>query len=46
MKSYSAWTKGLQAIATEAAEYSKTSFEGGVAHVQKLSGVRSVEAAF
>lgn len=46
VKSYSAWTKGLQAIATEAAEYSKTSFEGGVAHVQKLSGVRSVEAAF
>lgn len=29
VKSYSAWTKGLQAIATEAAEYSKTSFEGG-----------------
>ncbi len=46
VKGYSAWTNGLQAIATEATEYSKTSFEQSIAHVQKISGVRSVEAAF
>ena len=46
VKSYSAWTKGLQAIATEAADYSKKSFEEGVAHVEKLSATKSVEAAF
>ncbi len=46
MKGHSASTKGLQAIATEATEYSKTSFEESIALVQKLSGVRSAEAAF
>ncbi|MBZ7921398.1 phasin family protein [Ensifer adhaerens] len=46
VKSYSAWTKGLQAIATEAADFSKKSFEDGVAHVEKLSSIKSVEAAF
>lgn len=46
VKSYSAWTKGLQAIATEAADFSKKSFEDSVAHVEKLTSVKSVEAAF
>jgi len=46
MKSYSAMTKAFQAIATEAADYSKKSFEETVAHVEKLSSVKSVEAAF
>ncbi|OJF89990.1 phasin family protein [Pararhizobium antarcticum] len=46
MKSYSAMTKAFQAIATEAADYSKKSFENSVAHFEKLSSVKSVEAAF
>lgn len=44
-KSYATMTKGFQAIAMEAAEYSKKSFEESVAHMQKLTGVRSIEAA-
>lgn len=46
VKSYSALTKGYQAIATEAADYSKKSFEDGIAHLEKLSGAKSLEAAF
>ena len=45
LKNYSAVTKGFQAIATEAADFSKKSFEDGVAHVEKLAGVKSIEAA-
>lgn len=45
LKNYAAVTKGFQAIATEAADFSKKSFEDSVAHVEKLAGVRSVEAA-
>jgi len=44
VKSYASVAKGMQAIATEAADYSKKSFEDGLAHFEKLSGVRSVEA--
>ncbi|WP_018239607.1 phasin family protein [Ensifer sp. BR816] len=46
VKSYSTLTKGFQAIATEAADYSKKSFEDGIAHIEKLSGAKSLEAAF
>jgi phasin family protein len=46
VKSYSTLTKGFQAIATEAADYSKKSFEEGIAHIEKLSGTKSLEAAF
>lgn len=45
-KSYSALSKGYQAIATETADYSKKSFEDGIAHIEKLSGAKSLEAAF
>jgi phasin family protein len=45
MKSYSTAAKGVQAIASETAEYSKKSFEASVAHVEKLMSVKSVEAA-
>lgn len=45
MKSYSSFAKGMQAIATETADYSKKSFEDSMAHFEKLSGVRSMEAA-
>ncbi|PST24635.1 phasin family protein [Mesorhizobium plurifarium] len=46
VKSYSAMTRGFQAIATEAADYSKKSFEDGVAHLEKLTSAKSLEAAF
>lgn len=46
LKSYSSTAKGLQAIATETADYSKKSFEDGLSHLEKLSSVKSVEAAF
>ncbi len=38
-------TKGLQAISTEVADYSKKSFEASSATVEKLLGVKSLEKA-
>ena len=38
--------KGFQAIAAEAVEYSKKSFQDTVTHFESLSGARSFEAAF
>ncbi|MBL0372962.1 phasin family protein [Rhizobium sp. KVB221] len=46
LKSYSTTSKGLQAIATETADYTKKSFEAGISHVEKLMSAKSVEAAF
>ncbi|MCP8893496.1 phasin family protein [Shinella daejeonensis] len=46
VKSCAAASKGMQSIAAETADYSKRSFEEGLAHVEKLSTVKSVEAAF
>lgn len=46
LKSYSDATRGFQAIATEAAEYSKKSFQDTVSHFETLSGARSIETAF
>lgn len=46
VKSYANTAKGFQAIAAETADYSKKSFEDGLAHFEKLSTVKSVEAAF
>ncbi|OLP60033.1 phasin family protein [Xaviernesmea oryzae] len=43
MRSYASMAKGFQAIAMEAADYSKRSFEEGVAHIERLQGVRSLE---
>lgn len=45
VKNYQTVAQGWQAIATETADYSKKSFENGLAHFEKLSGVKSVEAA-
>ena len=45
VKNYATVAQGWQAIATEATDYSKKSFEDGLAHFEKLSGARSVEAA-
>ncbi|HEY0122052.1 MAG TPA: phasin family protein [Rhizobium sp.] len=46
LKNYSDVNKGFQAIAAETAEYSKKSFQDGVAHFETLAGVKSLEAAF
>ena len=46
LKNYSEVAKGFQAIATEASEYSKKSFQDMTAYVEALSGVKSVETAF
>ncbi|MGG7519232.1 phasin family protein [Allorhizobium undicola] len=45
VKNYSEVAKGWQAIAAEASEYSKKSFQDLASHVESLTGVRSVEAA-
>lgn len=46
LKSYSDTAKGFQAIATEAADFSKKSFQDAVNHFETLSGARSFEAVF
>ena len=46
LKSYSEVAKGFQAIASEAAEFSKKSFQDGIAHFETLSSAKSFEAAF
>lgn len=45
MKSYSEVAKGFQAIAAEASEYSKKSFQDLTSFMESLSGVKSVETA-
>lgn len=45
LKSYSAATKGFQAIASETAEYSKKTYEANLAHLEALMSIKSVEAA-
>ena len=45
MKSYASMAKGFQAIAMEATDYSKRSFEESVAPMERLSSVRSLEKA-
>ena len=45
IKSFGAVSKGAQAIAVEVADYSKKSFEEGVAHFEKLTNAKSIEAA-
>lgn len=45
MKSLSAVTKGVQAIAVEASDYSKKSFEAGSAALEKLLGAKTLDKA-
>jgi hypothetical protein len=45
VKSASAVTKGVQAIAVEVVDYSKKSFEQGSATVEKLFGAKSLDKA-
>jgi phasin family protein len=46
LKGYSEVAKGFQAIATEAADYSKKSFQDAVAHIETLAGAKSFETVF
>ncbi|MDH3195209.1 MAG: phasin family protein [Hyphomicrobiales bacterium] len=45
LESFGTCSKGLQAIAVEAADYSKKSFEAGAAHVEAMAGVKSLDKA-
>ncbi len=44
-QSASALSNGMQQVVAEASEYSKKSFETGSDFMQKLVGIRSIEAA-
>lgn len=46
LKSFGAASKGLQAIATEVADYQKKSFEEGTAALEKLLGAKTLDKAF
>lgn len=46
LKSVAAASKGMQAIAMEATEYSKKSFEAGSAALEKLLATKSLDKAF
>ncbi|HVY20153.1 MAG TPA: phasin family protein [Bauldia sp.] len=43
LKAADAVTKGFQAIASEAADYSKRSFEAGTAAFEKLAAAKSID---
>ena len=45
LKSYAAMSKGVQTIASEATDYSKKSYEDGVAAFEKIAAAKSVEKA-
>lgn len=46
LKSYSSIAKGFQALASEASDYSKKSYEDGTAVVEQLTSAKSLEKAF
>jgi len=45
LKNFAAMSKSAQALAAEAAEYSRKTFEDGAATFEKLTGARSLEKA-
>ncbi|MBP1849931.1 phasin family protein [Rhizobium halophytocola] len=45
LKNYSEVAKAFQAIAAEASEYSKKSFQDMTSYMEALTGVKSIEAA-
>lgn len=45
MKSFGSFSKGLQSLAVEIADYSKKSFEDGAATFEKLMAAKSVDKA-
>jgi hypothetical protein len=46
LKSVGAWSKSMQAIAIELADYSKRTFEQGTAATEKLISAKSLDKAF
>ena len=46
LKSYSAIAQGMQALTTEATDYSKKSYEDNAAVVEQLFGAKTLEKAF
>lgn len=46
LKNYAEISKGFQAIATEASEFSKKSFQDATTFMESLASVKSVENAF
>ena len=46
MKSVGVWSKSMQAIAVETADYCKKAFEQGTAATEKLIGAKSLDKAF
>jgi len=46
LKSVGAWSKSMQAIAIELADYSKKIFEQGTATAEKLVSAKSLDKAF
>ena len=46
LKSVGLWSKSMQAIAIEMADYSKKIFEQGTAATEKLIGAKSLDKAF
>ena len=46
LRTYSDTARGFQAIAAEAADYSKKSFQDAVTHFETLAGAKSFEAVF
>lgn len=46
LKAFAAMNKGVQAIATEAADYTKASMEKSTAVVEQLASSKSLEKAF
>lgn len=45
LKSYASLTKGMQTIAAEATDFSKSQYETGTAAFEKLTATKSVEKA-
>lgn len=46
LESFGALSRGWQTLADETANYSKTSFEAGAAHLESLLAAKSPEVAF
>ena len=45
LESFGAVSKGLQALASETADFSKRAFEDGASHFERLIGSKSIDAA-
>ncbi|WP_068313947.1 phasin family protein [Polycladidibacter hongkongensis] len=46
MESFGAFSKGMQAISAEVADYSKKSFEEGSAALEKIAAAKTLDKAF